>query len=148
MEIILKEFVRGLGEPGELVTVKDGYARNFLIPTGKAIAATPAAKKQLEETLRQRAHKEAKLREDAEALAAKMEGVKLTIGAKTSSTGRIFGSVNTIQIAEGLAGKGFEIDRRRIAIPQEPIKEVGTYKAIIRLYKELTVEVEFEVISE
>lgn len=148
MEIILKEFVSGLGEQDELVSVKAGYARNYLIPKGKAIAATPAAKKQLEETLRQRAHKAARLRDEAQLFADKLNGVKLTIGAKTSSTGKIFGSVNTIQIAEALQAKGYEVDRKRIAIQQDAIKEVGEYKATIRLHKEVSVEIDFEVVSE
>ncbi|KQM09072.1 MAG: 50S ribosomal protein L9 [Candidatus [Bacteroides] periocalifornicus] len=148
MEIILKEFVNGLGEVDDLVNVKAGFARNYLIPTGKAIAATPSAKKQLAETLRQREHKAAKIREEAQALAAKLEGVKLTIGAKTSSTGKIFGSVNTIQLAEALEAKGFNVDRKRITIDQDPVKEVGSYKATIRLHKEVSVVIDFDVVSE
>ena len=148
MEIILKEFVNGLGEVDDLVNVKAGFARNYLIPTGKAIAATPSAKKQLAETLRQREHKAAKIREEAQALAAKLEGVKLTIGAKTSSTGKIFGSVNTIQLAEALEAKGFNVDRKRITIAQDPVKEVGSYKATIRLHKDVSVVIDFDVVSE
>ena len=148
MEIILKEFVNGLGEVDDLVNVKAGFARNYLIPTGKAIAATPSAKKQLAETLRQREHKAAKIREEAQALAAKLEGVKLTIGAKTSSTGKIFGSVNTLQLAEALEAKGFNVDRKRITIDQDPVKEVGSYKATIRLHKDVSVVIDFDVVSE
>ena len=148
MEIILKEDVAGLGEQGDIVNVKPGYARNFLIPKGVAINATASARKERDETIRQRQHKEAKLKAEAEALAAKMEGIKLTIGAKTSSSGKIFGSVNAIQIAEALAAKGFDIDRKRIALPQDAVKEVGAYKANIKLHREVTVEVEFEVVSE
>lgn len=148
MEIILKEDVAGLGEQGDIVNVKPGYARNFLIPKGVAINATASARKERDETIRQRQHKEAKLKAEAEALAAKMDGVKLTIGAKTSSSGKIFGSVNAIQIAEALAAKGFDIDRKRISLPQDAVKEVGAYKANIKLHREVTVEVEFEVVSE
>ena len=148
MEIILKEFVNGLGEVDDLVNVKAGFARNYLIPTGKAIAATPSAKKQLAETLRPREHKAAKIREEAQAFAAKLEGVKLTIGAKTSSTGKIFGSVNTIQLAEALEAKGFNVDRKRITIDQDPVKEVGSYKATIRLHKDVSVVIDFDVVSE
>lgn len=148
MEIILKEDVAGLGEQGDIVNVKPGYARNFLIPKGVAINATASARKERDETIRQRQHKEAKLKAEAEALAAKMDGVKLTIGAKTSSSGKIFGSVNAIQIAEALAAKGFNIDRKRISLPQDAVKEVGAYKANIKLHREVTVEVEFEVVSE
>ena len=140
--------MNGLGEVDDLVNVKAGFARNYLIPTGKAIAATPSAKKQLAETLRQREHKAAKIREEAQALAAKLEGVKLTIGAKTSSTGKIFGSVNTIQLAEALEAKGFNVDRKRITIDQDPVKEVGSYKATIRLHKEVSVVIDFDVVSE
>ncbi len=148
MEIILKEFIPGLGEPDELVNVKAGYALNYLIPQGKAINATVSAKKQLAETLRQRAHKAEQIRQTAQDLANRMEGVSLTIGAKASSNGKIFGSVNTIQIADALAAKGFEIDRKRISIPGEPVKEVGTHKAVIKLHKEVLVEVEVEVVAE
>ncbi|PID90518.1 MAG: 50S ribosomal protein L9 [Bacteroidetes bacterium] len=148
MEIILKEFIPGLGEADEIVTVKAGYARNYLIPQGKAITATQSAKKQLAETLRQREHKIAQVRAEAQALADKMQGVVLTVGAKTSTQGKIFGSVNTIQLAEALAAKGFEIDRKRISIIGDSIREVGKYKAKVKLHKEVDVEVEFEVVSE
>ncbi len=148
MEIILKEFIPGLGEADEIVTVKAGYARNYLIPQGKAITATPSAKKQLAETLRQREHKIAQVRAEAQALADKIQGVVLTVGAKTSTQGKIFGSVNAIQLAEALAAKGFEIDRKRIAIIGDSIREVGKYKAKVKLHKEVDVEVEFEVVSE
>lgn len=147
MEIILKEDIAGLGEQGDIVKVKPGYARNFLIPKGLAINATASAKKERDETIRQRQHKEAKIKAEAESLAAKLNGIKLTIGAKTSSTGKIFGSVNAIQIAEALAAKGFEVDRKRIALPQDAIKDIGTYKADIKLHREVTVAVEFEVVS-
>ena len=147
MKIILKEDVTGLGYKDEVVEVKDGYGRNFLIPTGKAVVATPSALKVLAENLRQRAHKLAKIKADAEALAASLENIKLTIGAKTSSTGTIFGSVNAIQIAEALEKLGFNIDRKVISV-KETIKEVGEYNAILKLHKEVSVEVPFEVISE
>lgn len=147
MEIILKEDIAGLGEQGDIVKVKPGYARNFLIPKGLAVNATASAKKERDETIRQRQHKEAKIKAEAESLAAKLNGIKLTIGAKTSSTGKIFGSVNAIQIAEALAAKGFEVDRKRIALPQDAIKDIGTYKADIKLHREVTVAVEFEVVS-
>lgn len=147
MEIILREDISGLGEQGDIVNVKPGYARNYLIPTGKAVNATASAKKERDETIRQRQHKEAKIKAEAEALAAKLQGVRLTVGAKTSSSGKIFGSVNAIQIAEALAAKGFEVDRKRIALPQEAVKEIGIYKADIKLHREVTVTVEFEVVS-
>jgi len=147
MEIILKEDVANLGYKDEIVTVKDGYGRNFLIPKGKAIIASESAKKVLAENKKQRAHKIAKIKQDAQDLAAKIEGTTLVIGAKTSSTGTIFGSVTNIQIANELSNKGFEIDRKLIML-KEPVKEVGEYVAQIRLTKEVTIDIPFEVISE
>ena len=147
MQVILKEDVINLGYKDDIVTVKDGYGRNFLIPTGKAVIASESAKKVLAENLKQRAHKLAKIKEDAQALAAKLEGVALTIGAKASSTGTIFGSVTNIQVADALAKAGFEVDRKIIYI-KESVKEVGNYKATLKLHKEVSVEVPFEVVSE
>lgn len=148
MEIILKQDVQNLGNKDEIVKVKNGYARNYLIPQGLAVTATESAKKVLAENTKQRAHKEAKIKADAEVIANKLEGVKLTIGAKTSSTGKIFGSVNTIQIAEALAAKGFDIDRRIISLQEEQIKEVGNYTAEVKLHREVKVKIDFEVIAE
>ena len=148
MQVILKEDVVNLGYKDEIVTVKYGYGRNFLIPTGKAVIASEAAKKVLAENLKQRAHKLAKIKADAEALAEKLAGVSLTIGAKTSSTGTIFGSVTNIQIADALAKAGFENIDRKIIYIKEAVKEVGTYKALLKLHKEVSVEVPFEVVSE
>ncbi|MDR2036575.1 MAG: 50S ribosomal protein L9 [Bacteroidales bacterium] len=148
MEIILKQDINNLGSKDDVVVVKDGYARNYLIPQGFAIIATASAKKMLAENIKQRAHKEAKIKAEAEKMAAKMEGLKLTIGAKTSSTGKIFGSVNTIQIAEALNEKGFEVDRKNILIKEDQVKEVGSYKAKVKLHKEVAVEIDFEVVSE
>ena len=142
MQVILKEDVINLGYKDDIVTVKDGYGRNFLIPTGKAVIASESAKKVLAENLKQRAHKLAKIKEDAQALAAKLEGVALT-----SSTGTIFGSVTNIQVADALAKAGFEVDRKIIYI-KESVKEVGNYKATLKLHKEVSVEVPFEVVSE
>ena len=147
MQVILKDDVVNLGYKDDIVNVKDGYGRNFLIPQGKAVIASESARKVLAENLKQRAHKLAKIKEDAQALAAKLEGVSLTIGAKTSSTGTIFGSVTNIQIAEELAKKGFEIDRKTILI-KDSVKEVGSYRTILKLHKEVSVEIPFEVISE
>jgi len=137
-----------LGHKDDIVTVKDGYARNYLIPKGFAINATKVARKVHEENLRQRAHKEAQLKEAAEELAGKLKEVSITIGAKTSTKGKIFGSVNTIQIAEELAKQGFEIDRKNVSIKEELIKEVGKYTATVKLHKEVEVEIPFEIISE
>ena len=148
MEIILKQDVNNLGAKGDIVTVKDGYARNFLIPKSLATMATASAKKVLAEDIKQRAHKEAKIKAEAEKVAAKMRGIKLIIGAKTSSTGKIFGSVNTIQIAEALLAQGFEVERKNIRIQDEQIKEVGTYQAKVKLHKDIHVDIDFDVISE
>ncbi|HXL00682.1 MAG: 50S ribosomal protein L9 [Dysgonamonadaceae bacterium] len=147
MEVILKEDVPNLGYKDDIVNVKDGYARNYLIPQGKAYIATESAKKMLAEKQKQRAHKMEQLKAEAQDMADKMRDVSLTIGAKTSSTGTIFGSVTNIQIADALREKGFEIDRKIIAI-KEPVKEIGNYMAIVKLHKEITVEIPFEVISE
>ncbi|MCD8093369.1 MAG: 50S ribosomal protein L9 [Bacteroides sp.] len=147
MEIILKEDIVNLGYKNDIVTVKSGYGRNYLIPTGKAIIASPAAKKMLAEDLKQRAHKLEKIKKDAEALAAKLEGVSLKIATKVSSTGTIFGSVGNIQIAEELAKLGHEVDRKIIVV-KDVVKEVGSYKAIVKLHKEVSVEIPFEVVAE
>ena len=148
MEIILKQDVENLGHRDDIVNVKPGYGRNYLIPQGYAILATETAKKIHAENMKQRAHKEAKLREEAEALAAKMEGLELTIATKTSSTGKIFGSINTIMLAEALATKGFEIDRKNILMKDKSIKEVGKYNASVRLYKNIKANFSFNVITE
>ena len=147
MKIILKEDINNLGYKDDVVEVKSGYGRNYLIPFGKAVIATESALKVLAENQRQRAHKLAQLKADAEAVAESLKDVALTIGAKTSSTGTIFGSVNNIQIAEALEKLGFNIDRKLIVL-KEPVKEVGKYNAIIKLHKEVTAEVPFEVVSE
>jgi large subunit ribosomal protein L9 len=147
MKIILKEDVTNLGYKDDVVEVKDGYGRNFLIPTGKAVVATPSALKQLAENQRQSQHKLAKIKADAEALAATLQGIELTIGAKVSSTGTVFGSVNAIQIAEALEKLGHNIDRKLIAL-KDAVKEVGKYTATIKLHKEVAVEIPFEVIAE
>ena len=147
MQVILKEDVINLGYKDDIVTVKDGYGRNFLIPTGKAVIASESARKVLAEDLNERAHKLAKIKADAEELAAKINGLILTLGAKTSSTGTIFGSINNIQVAEELAKQGFEIDRKIIVI-KDNIKEVGTYKAVVKLHRDVTAELTLEVVAE
>ena len=146
MEIILKEDVANLGYKNDIVTVKSGYGRNYLIPTGKAVIASPAAKKMLAEELKQRAHKLAKIKQDAKAEAAKLAGVSLKIATKVSSTGTIFGSVGSIQIAEELEKLGHKIDRKIISV--DAVKEVGSYKALVRLHKEVSVEIPFVVVAE
>lgn len=148
MEIILKQNVARLGLKDDIVEVKDGYARNFLIPKGYAMIASASAKKVLAENIKQRAHKQEKLKADAQELADKMQGTELKIGAKTSSTGKIFGSVNTIQLAEALNKKGFDVDRKMIVLPEDTIKEIGQYSAKVVLYRGVEVEIPFEVFSE
>jgi len=148
MQVILIEDVANLGMKDDVVIVKPGYGRNYLLPTGKAILATASAKKVHAENLRQRAHKEAKLKDEALKIAAQLEDKKLTIGAKVSSTGKIFGSVNAIQIAEAIAKKGFDIDRKSISIPGESIKEIGDYTAKVKLHKEVIITIEFTVVAE
>ncbi|MCQ2195345.1 MAG: 50S ribosomal protein L9 [Paludibacteraceae bacterium] len=146
MEIILLENVSNLGFKDDVVTVKDGYGRNFLIPQGKAKLATPAAKKELAENLKQRAHKLEKIKAEAVALAEKLNGVSLTIAAKAGSNGTIFGSVNNIQISDALKEKGFEVDRKLIVV--KDVKEIGSHKAIVKLHKEVSAEINFEVVAE
>lgn len=147
MDIILKQDVKNLGEKDEIVKVKPGYGRNFLIPQGVAILATESARKVLAENLKQAQFKQEKIRKDADELATKLENVKLTIGAKAGETGKIFGAINTIQIADALKKQGFEVDRRRITFDQDP-KFVGEYTANLNLHKEVKVKVPFEVVAE
>ena len=147
MKVILKENIADLGYKDDVVEVKDGYGRNYLIPQGKAVIASAAALKQLAEDQKQRAHKIAKIKADAEAAAAALEGVRLTIGAKTSSTGTVFGSVNALQISEALEKLGHNVDRKIIYI-KDPVKEVGVYTATIKFHKEVVKEIEFEVVAE
>ncbi|HKJ43825.1 MAG TPA: 50S ribosomal protein L9 [Sunxiuqinia sp.] len=148
MEIILLQDVQNLGSKDDVVSVKDGYGRNLLIPNKMAIVATDSAKKVLAENTKQRAHKEAKLKEEALAVAEKLQNKEVVIATKTSSSGKIFGSVNTIQLAEAINKKGFEIDRKQIKIAADSIKEVGKYTAKIKLHKEVIVDLDFEVITE
>lgn len=148
MELILTKNVDSLGYKDEIVTVKPGYGRNFLIPQGYAKLATPSARKAHAETLKQRSHKEAKIKDEAVELAAKLTGVIIKIGAKASETGRIFGSINTIQLAEALKEQGVEIDRRSLKIKDEPIRDAGTYTAEANLHKEVKQAFQFEVVGE
>ncbi|MEE4116589.1 MAG: 50S ribosomal protein L9 [Marinilabiliaceae bacterium] len=148
MEIILKQDMPGLGDKDDIIRVKDGYGRNYLIPQGFAVLATESARKVHAENLKQRAHKEEKVKVAAEEIAGQLADIKLTLGAKTSTSGKIFGSVNTIQIAEALKEKGFDIDRKNITIEGDQVKEVGSYVARIKLHKEVKVEINFEIIAE
>ena len=147
MEIILKEDVINLGYKGDIVKVKDGYGRNFLIPTKKAILATVPAKKMLAEDMKQRAHKLERIKNDALELAEKLKDITLNVGAKTSTTGKIFGAVGAIQIADAFEKAGFAVDRKVIVL-KDPVKEIGTYTATLKLHKEVNIEVKFEVVAE
>ena len=147
MELILKENVPGLGYKDDIVEVKNGYGRNYLIPQGKAVIASPSAKKVLAENLKQRAHKLAKIKADAEELAAKLGVIEpITIATKVSATGAIYGSVNSLHISEALAKLGFEVDRKSIVVKE--VKEVGSYSATVKLHKEVSVEIPFTVVAE
>jgi large subunit ribosomal protein L9 len=148
MNIILLQDVTNLGSKDDTVVVKDGYGRNYLIPQKLAILATPSAKKVIAENQKQRAHKEARLKDEALKMAEKLSSISITIGAKTSSTGKIFGSVNNIQIAEALKDKGFEVDRKQIMIKEDSIKEIGKHSAKVKFHRDVVVDFEFEVIAE
>ena len=147
MKIILKEDIPALGYKDDVIEVKNGYGRNYLIPQGKAVIATESALKILAENQRQRAHKLAKIKADAEAVAASLEGLALTIAAKASANGTIFGSVNAAHVAEALEKLGHNIDRKIIVV-KDSIKEAGKYSATINLHKEVVVELPFEVVVE
>ncbi len=148
MEIILLQDVTNLGSKDDVVVVKNGYGRNYLIPQKLAILATTSSKKVLSENLKQRAHKEAKLKEEALKQAEILKSITIVIGAKTSTTGKIFGSVNNIQVAEALKEKGFEVDRKQITIKEDSIKEIGKHTAKVKFHREVVVELEFEVVAE
>ena len=147
MQVILKEDILNLGFKGDVVNVKKGYGRNYLIPQGKAVIASESALKMLAEDNRQRAHKLAKIKADAEALATSLNGVSISIATKASESGKVFGSVTSVQLADTLAEKGFTVDRRLIAL-KEPLKELGAHKVVIKLHKEVSAEVEVVVVAE
>lgn len=146
MEIILREDIKGLGYKNDLVTVKGGYGRNYLIPQGLAIIASPSNKKMIAENVRQASHKADKVKKDAEELAAKLEGVTLEIPAKAGESGKIFGAVTTLQLADALKEKGFDIDRRRISLNGE-VKSLGEYTAEIDLHKEVKQDITIQVVE-
>ena len=149
MEIILKQDVTGLGYKNDIVNVKPGYARNYLFPQKMAILATESSRKILAEEIRQQAHKAERIKNEAIELGKALEGLVVRIPNKASSTGKLFGSVNSIQIANAIKeAKNIEIDRKNIILNDESIKEVGTYKAKIKLHKEVQVEIGFEVYAE
>jgi|TARA_B100001939_G_scaffold252436_1_gene219378 large subunit ribosomal protein L9 len=148
MEVILKKNVNKLGYANEIVKVKPGYGRNFLIPQGYAILATASAKKAHEEILKQKSHKEAKLQSEAQEMADKIAKLELSIQTKAGDNGKIFGSINTIQLAEALKKEGFEVDRKSLKIKDEPIKELGTYEAEVNLFKGIIQSISFKVVEE
>ena len=148
MEVILKKNVNKLGYANEIVKVKPGYGRNFLIPQGYAILATASAKKAHEEILKQKSHKEAKLQSEAQEMADKIVKLELSIQTKAGDNGKIFGSINTIQLAEALKNEGFEVDRKSLKIKDEPIKELGTYEAEVNLFKGIIQTISFKVVEE
>ncbi len=147
MQVILKEDIANLGYKDDVVTVKDGYGRNYLIPKGLAVIASPSALKVLAENQKQRAHKLAKIKADAEAIAAALNDLTVVISAKVSDAGTIYGSINSAKVAEALKELGLEIDRKKIII-KDNIKEIGHYTATIKLHREVSVELPFEVVAE
>lgn len=146
MEVILKEDIKGLGYKNDIVNVKPGHGRNFLIPRGLAIDATPSNKKVVTENVKQAAHKAEKLKKDAEAIAEKIGSSVLEIKAKVGESGKIFGAITSLQISDSLKDKGFAIDRKKISFKSE-VKEVGEYVAILDLHKEVKKEVKFVVVA-
>jgi large subunit ribosomal protein L9 len=148
MEVILKKNVDKLGYANDVVSVKPGYGRNFLIPQGYAILATASAKKAHEDMMKQKSHKETKLVAEAEEIATKIAGLTVTISTKAGENGKIFGSINTIQLSEALKKEGFDIDRKSLKIKDEPIKEIGTFEAEALLFKGVKQSFKFEVVSE
>ena len=149
MDIILKQDVNNLGYKNDIVTVKPGYARNFLIPQGMAILATERNRKILAEEMRQQAHKEEKVRNEAQEKANIINGLQLRIPAKASEAGKIYGSVNNVQIANAIKEAcNLDIERKDIVLSEDTVKEIGTYKAKVKLHKDIHAEVEFEVYAE
>ncbi|MCB0431082.1 MAG: 50S ribosomal protein L9 [Flavobacteriales bacterium] len=148
MEIILKQYVKGLGEKNDIVTVRDGYGRNFLIPQGLGVIANSTNKKVLAENMKQSSFKETKIRKEAEDLAGLLKDKVFKIGAKVGESGKIFGSVTALQIADAIKEAGHTVDRKFITIKEEPIKELGAYSADVKLYKDIHATVQFEVVSE
>jgi large subunit ribosomal protein L9 len=148
MEVILKQDVKNLGHKDEVVKVRPGYGRNYLIPQGFAMLATEGNRKMLAESVRQRAHKEEKLRTEASATAEKLTAITVQVGAKVGESGKIFGSVNAIQIAEALRKAGVEVERKNISLDEEAIKQIGTYTAHVKIYKDIKADVKFEVVAE
>jgi large subunit ribosomal protein L9 len=147
MEVILKQDIQGLGYKNDIVKVKPGYGRNFLIPNGSAIIANESNKRMTNENIRQAAHKASKIKQDAEAISAKIGELTLEIRTKAGETGKIFGAVTALQIADALKAKGFDIDRKKVVLKESP-KELGTYKVTLDLHKEVKHEISVKVIGE
>jgi large subunit ribosomal protein L9 len=148
MEIILLQDVANLGSKNDIVTVKPGYGRNYLIPKKYAVLATESNRKVLAENIKQQAHKQQKLKEEATKLVEKLKSMTIKIGAKAGENGKIFGSVNTIMLADTIKNLGITVERKNISITDEPIKQLGKYKANVKLHKEVHAEIEFEVVEE
>ena len=147
MEVILKDHVKGLGEKNDVVTVKPGYGRNYLLPQGLAILADKTNKKVVEENVRQAAHKADKVKGDAQAIADQIGDMVVELPARVGETGRIFGRVTTLQLADALDAKGIQVDRKRISFDQEP-STAGEYTATLNLHKEVKKQVRFNVVAE
>lgn len=147
MEIILKQDVKGLGYKDDVVNVKPGYGRNFLIPKNMASMATTSTKKMLTETVKQRAFKEQKVKAAAESTAAKLKDMIVKVGAKVGESGKIFGSVTSVQIADSIKKLGYDVDRKNIHLKQD-VKTVGIYSADVRFHKDVTGTISFEVVQE
>jgi large subunit ribosomal protein L9 len=148
MEVILKQDLKGLGYKNDIVKVKNGYGRNFLIPQRIAVLATDSNKKMQAEEIKQSSFKEQKLRNEATAMVAKFADVTVKVGAKAGESGKIFGSVTNIQLAEALKKAGYEVERKNIEMNEDAIKALGTYSANVRLFKEISATINFEVIAE
>jgi large subunit ribosomal protein L9 len=148
MDIIIKKDVENVGSKHDIVTVKNGFGRNFLIPQGLAISATKSARKVVAEVVKQQSHKAVKALELAQGIAASVEKLSLKIGAKAGESGKIFGSVNSIQLAEAVQAAGFNIERKQISLADDTIKELGSYEAKVRLHKDVTATLKFEVVAD
>lgn len=148
MELILKEDVQNLGFKDDIVNVKNGYGRNFLIPNGKAVIATSSAKKVLAENLKQRAHKEQKLIDDANKIAKKLQGFEIKIKSKVGSGDKLFGSIGSQDVADAFESNGQAIDKKFITLPGKTIKRLGAYEATVRIHRAVVVQVAFEIIAE
>lgn len=147
MEVILKQDIQGLGYKNDIVKVKSGYGRNYLIPQGFALIANDSNKRLIAENIRQAAHKAAKLRQDAEALAAKIGDLTLELGTKAGESGKIFGAITALQVADAMKAKGLDIDRRKVVFKVQP-KELGTYNVTLDLHKEVKHEIKVKVVAE